>query len=95
VGRLAVPQKDEIRTIDKKSAEALADTLPHIAELDDWATVTLRVVAQHATQMDEERFGPQCTCGAVDQQQPQPETWQRRETSRDPKAESGPTKCAG
>lgn len=64
-GRLALPQNDELGTVDMKSAEALADTLAHFAELDDWATVTLRDIARHATLMDEERFGSQCTCGAA------------------------------
>jgi hypothetical protein len=63
-GRLAAPQGSELDTVDKKSAEALADTLAHFAELDDWATVTLRDIARHATLVDEERFGAQCTCGA-------------------------------
>ena len=66
-GRLASPQNDDLRNIDKISAESLADTLAHFAELDDWATVTLQDVAQHATLMDDERFGLQCTCGATRQ----------------------------
>lgn len=70
-GRLAAPPGSELETVDKKSAGALADTLAHFAELDDWATVTLLDIARHETLMDEERFGAQCTCGAADQQQPE------------------------
>jgi hypothetical protein len=65
-GRLISPENDaEHRHVDRVSAESLTDTLAHFAELDDWATVTLREVAQHATLMDDKRFGPMCTCGAT------------------------------
>ena len=63
-GRLISLQADEYRAVDQKSAESLADALAHFAELDDWATVTLQNIAQHATLMDGERFGSMCTCGA-------------------------------
>ena len=64
-GRLASPQADELRSVDRKAAESLADTLAHFAELDDWGTITLREVAQHANLMDDESFGSRCTCGAT------------------------------
>ena len=67
VGRLASPQADEFRSVDRKSAESLADTLAHFAELDEWGTVTLREVARHANLMDDELFGSRCTCGATRQ----------------------------
>lgn len=54
---------------DEVSAMALVDTLAHFAELPQWEAVTLKDVAEHATLMDtpenRERFGPQCTCGAL------------------------------
>ena len=63
--RLASPQADELRSVDRKSAESLADTLAHFAERDEWGSVTLREVAQHANLMDDELYGSRCTCGAT------------------------------
>lgn len=58
------------RSADRVSAESLADTLAYFAELDDWATVTLRDVADHAALMpnpdNHKRFKHMCTCGAFD-----------------------------
>lgn len=55
---------------DKTSAMALADGLAHFAELDSWATVTLKDLARHTNLMDselnQERFKSACTCGAYD-----------------------------
>lgn len=55
--------------VDRVSAASLADTLARFAEQDDWATVTLRDVADHATLMttgeNRERFKAMCTCGAL------------------------------
>jgi hypothetical protein len=45
---------------------SLADALAHFAELDDWATATLRDLANHATLMNQEQFKHMCTCGAFD-----------------------------
>ena len=64
-GRLAGPLEEEDESADREAVESLADTLAHFAELPEWATVTLRDVARHATLMDDERFGPMCTCGAI------------------------------
>ncbi len=64
VGRLATSDADEITTVDRKSAELLADTLAYFAELPDWEMVTLLDVAEQATPMDEDdRFAVHCTCG--------------------------------
>ncbi len=56
--------------LDRTSAVSLTDTLAHFAELDDWATVTLQDVADHATllnqKMNQERFKSWCKCGAFD-----------------------------
>jgi hypothetical protein len=55
---------DAVATVDRKSAELLADTLAHFAELPDWETVTLLDVAEHATPMaDNHDFAVHCTCG--------------------------------
>jgi hypothetical protein len=55
---------------DRVAVMSLTDTLAHFAELDDWATVTLRDVANHATlinqEVNQERFKHMCTCGAFD-----------------------------
>jgi hypothetical protein len=67
-GHLAQEEPDS--HADRVSAMSLADSLAHFAELDDWATVTLRDVADHATLMtqevNKERFNHMCTCGALD-----------------------------
>ncbi|MFE6332975.1 hypothetical protein ACFVOK_07095 [Streptomyces sp. NPDC057798] len=49
---------------DRVNAEALTDTIARFAEQDDWETVTLKDIADHATLMNQERFRSQCTCGA-------------------------------
>jgi hypothetical protein len=55
--------------VDRVSVEALADTLARFAEQDDWASVTLKDLADHATLMNtpenRERFSHMCTCGAL------------------------------
>lgn len=51
---------------DRMSAEALTDTLARFAEQEDWATVTLKDVADHATLMNQNQFRLQCTCGAFE-----------------------------
>lgn len=38
---------------DRMSVMSLTDTLAHFAELEDWDTVTLRDVANHATLMNQ------------------------------------------
>jgi len=45
---LVNPRPDD-HSVDRISAGALTDALAHFAELDDWASVTLHDVAQHAT----------------------------------------------
>lgn len=60
-GRLA--QEDPTLGADRVSAMSLADAMAHFAELDDWSTITLKDIADHATLMNQERFGSQCTCG--------------------------------
>jgi len=66
-GRLANPDADpdELVDVDRVSAELLADTLAHFAELPDWETVTLLDVAEHATPMsdNDNDFAVHCTCG--------------------------------
>ena len=57
-GRLASPQADERSDVDRTSAELLADTLAHFAELEDWETVTLLGVAEHATPMADDDRSP-------------------------------------
>ncbi|MFF7763141.1 hypothetical protein [Streptomyces griseorubiginosus] len=52
---------------DRVSAEALTDTLARFAEQDDWESVTLKEIADHATLMNQERFRQDCTCGAFEQ----------------------------
>jgi hypothetical protein len=65
-GRLIKPEGDpEIDHVDRMAAESLADTLAVFAETADWATTTLRDVAQHATLMDNDFFHGMCTCGAT------------------------------
>jgi hypothetical protein len=59
-------QDDPDAHVDRASAMSLTDTLAHFAELDDWATVTLRDVANHATLMNRDVFKHMCTCGAFD-----------------------------
>lgn len=54
------------------------DMLAHFVELDDWATVTLRDVANHATLMNQERFKHMCTCGAFDWLDASAQLFQRR-----------------
>jgi len=49
--------------VDRTAAGALADTLAHFAELEDWASVTLADVAKHSNLIGD-RFGAMCTCGA-------------------------------
>jgi len=60
-GRLAQEEPDP--HTDRMSVMSLTDTLAHFAELEDWDTVTLRDVANHATLMNQERFKHMCTCG--------------------------------
>jgi len=62
-GRLVA--RDPDTAVDQVSAEALIDGLAHLAELEDWATVTLLDLAKHATLMDTEHFKQMCTCGAT------------------------------
>ena len=57
-------QEDPPAHADRVSAVSLTDTLAHFAELDNWAEVTLRDVADHATLMNQDRFKHLCTCGA-------------------------------
>jgi hypothetical protein len=64
VGHLAALQVDGDRNVDRALAEALADGVAHFAELPDWATVTLRDVALHASLMDDDDFAVYCTCDA-------------------------------
>jgi hypothetical protein len=65
-GCLAEDKPDD--HVDRVSATSLTDTLAHFAELDDWATVTLRDIADHATlmnwELNQKRFRGMCTCGA-------------------------------
>lgn len=67
VGLLA--QEEPGPHADRVSAMALADVLARFAEQDDWAAITLRDVADHATLMNtalnRERFKHLCTCGAL------------------------------
>ncbi|WP_329028295.1 type II toxin-antitoxin system Phd/YefM family antitoxin [Streptomyces sp. NBC_00690] len=63
-GRLA-NETPEAHT-DRISAMALADAIAHFAELGNWATVTLRDIAEHATLMKRDRFRGLCTCGGLD-----------------------------
>ncbi|MFE3429780.1 hypothetical protein [Streptomyces sp. NPDC059171] len=68
-GNLA--QEEPEGGLDRVSAMSLTDALAYFAELDDWATVTLKDVARHANLMDselnQERFKSACNCGAYDQ----------------------------
>jgi hypothetical protein len=60
----ADPDTDALTTVDRRSAELLADTLAHFAELPDRETVTLLDVAEHATPLsDTDDFAVHCTCG--------------------------------
>jgi len=63
-GMLVNPRPDD-HSVDRISAGALTDALAHFAELDDWASITLHGVAQHATLMNNGRFDATCTCGAT------------------------------
>ncbi|MFG2540700.1 type II toxin-antitoxin system Phd/YefM family antitoxin [Streptomyces sp. NPDC048511] len=63
-GRLA--QEDPDAHADRVSAMSLTDAIAHFAEADDWDSVTLRDIAEHATLMNQVRFKPMCTCGAFD-----------------------------
>lgn len=64
VGKLTQEEADP--DADRGSAEALADTLARFAEQDDWESVTLKDIADHATLMNQERFRGRCTCGAFE-----------------------------
>lgn len=56
-------EAEDLTSTDRKSAELLADTLAHFAELPNWETVTLLDVAEHATPMPaNENFAVYCTC---------------------------------
>lgn len=57
-------QEDPDTSADRVSVEALADTLARFAEQDDWESVTLKDVADHATLMNQDKFRGDCTCGA-------------------------------
>lgn len=59
-------QEDPDDFADRTSAMALADTMARFAEQNDWETVTLKDVADHATLMNQEQFRHMCTCGAFD-----------------------------
>jgi len=50
--------------VDRTAAGALADTLAHFAELEDWASVTLADVAKHCNLVGD-RFDAMCSCGAT------------------------------
>lgn len=70
-GRLVFPQEDEVCHVDRLAAEQLLDTLAHLAELPDWAPVTLEGsgsedpsgsdVVRNADVPDT-RFPSLCTC---------------------------------
>ncbi|WP_175412597.1 hypothetical protein [Streptomyces sp. TRM64462] len=49
---------------DRGNAEALTDAIARFAEQDDWETVTLKDIADHATLMNQGKFRNECTCGA-------------------------------
>lgn len=62
-GRLAQDHPDP--DADRTSAMSLVDALAHFAELEDWCTVTLSDVAEHATLMNQDHFKSLCNCGAL------------------------------
>lgn len=65
-GRLVSTEQSE-RSPDRVSAQLLTDSLAHLAELDDWATVTLHDLARRAAAglPEPDRFSQMCSCGAT------------------------------
>jgi len=63
-GHLANPPTNDDAFVDRTAAGALADTLAHFAELEDWASVTLTDVAKHSNLVGD-RFDAMCTCGVA------------------------------